>query len=179
MDRPNPIRWADVTPDGTMLVTVEGDEHAARLWSLPNLEPRGEIGEHRETVRQATFSPDGKQVLTASNDGSAHVYRLDGERVVTISTNAKVKRARFSADGQFILTCKAGVSAAAQLWRSSDGTEVVHFDGHRDGLLWGIFNQSGAWAATSALDGTTCLWPTDPVATAKHLPSLRDSDSTK
>ena len=179
LDRPNPMRWADVTRDGSMLVTVEGDDHAARLWSLPNLEPRGEIGEHRETVRQATFSPDGKQVLTASNDGSAHVYRLDGERVVTISTNAKVKRARFSADGQFILTCKAGVSAAAQLWRSSDGTEVVHFDGHRDGLLWGIFNQSGAWAATSALDGTTCLWPTDPVATAKHLPSLRDSDSTK
>jgi serine/threonine protein kinase/WD40 repeat protein len=171
LDRAQPIRSADINHDGTMLITVEGEERFARLWSLPDLKEQRQIGDHTDICRQATFSPDGKRVLTASNDQTARIYRLDGKQVGVISTNAKVKCAQFSSDARFILTCKDSLSGAAQLWRVTDGTEVVHFDGHRDKLSWGTFNTAGTWAATAARDGTTCIWPTDPIAVAKRLPS--------
>src|SRR5690606_13415855 len=83
---------------------------------------------------------------------------------------AAVRFASFSPNGEQVLTCSAGSSAAAQLWRVADGSEVLHFNGHRDSLLGGSFHHTGTMAATSARDGTTCIWPTDPVAVASRLP---------
>ena len=171
LERARPIHSADINHDNTMLITVEGEEHFARLWSLPGLKELDTVGDHSDIVWQATFSPDGKSVLTASNDQSARIYRLNGERLGEISTNSKVRFARFSKDGRLILTCKDSLSGAAQLWRVADGAELVHFDGHRDKLSWGTFNDAGTWAATAARDGTTCIWPTDPTAVAKRISS--------
>lgn len=156
LQRARPIHSADINHDNTMLITVEGEEHFARLWSLPGLKELDTVGDHSDIVRQATFSPDGKSVLTASNDQSARIYRLNGERLAEISTNSKVRFARFSKDARLILTCKDSLGGAAQLWRVADGAELVHFDGHRDKLSWGTFNDAGTWAATAARDGTTC-----------------------
>jgi len=177
LDRPLLIKSAHLNRDGTMLVTVEHEERFARLWSLPDMEARGKIGDHTGIVRHATFSPDGKLVLTASDDHSARIYKLDGTRTAEIQTGAAVRNATFSDDGQLVLTCKDSLSGAAQLWRVTDGTEVVHFDGHRDSLVWGTFNRTGTWAATAARDGTTCIWPTDPVAVAQRL-HLQNASTT-
>ncbi|HIE72300.1 MAG TPA: hypothetical protein EYP98_20220 [Planctomycetes bacterium] len=161
-----------------MLVTVEGEERTARLWSLPDMQARGKVGDHTGIVRHVEFSPDGKHVLTASDDHSARIYRLNGDLTAKIQTGARVKHATFSDDGLLVLTCKESKSGAAQLWRVSDGIEVVHFDGHRDSLVWGTFNGATTWAATAARDGTTCIWPTDPVAVAERLPSHKASTTT-
>jgi WD40 repeat protein len=68
-----------------------------------------------------------------------------------------------------VLTCSVGKGGSAQLWRVSDASEVLQFQGHRN-PMWGSLNSKGTWAATSARDGTTCIWPTNPVAVAKRLP---------
>ena len=178
LDRPQPIKSADINKAGTLMVTVEGEERFARLWSVPDMKARGKVGDHTGIVRHAEFSPDGNDVLTASDDHSARIYRLNGDLTAEIQTGARVKHATFSADGLLVLTCKENKSGAAQLWRVTDGTEVVHFNGHRDSLVWGTFNGATTWVATSARDGTTCIWPTDPVSVAERLPSQNTSTTT-
>ncbi|MFT6079306.1 MAG: serine/threonine protein kinase/WD40 repeat protein [Planctomycetota bacterium] len=178
LNRPHVIIAADVNAAGTMLATVEDDDdagHIARLWSLPGREPRGQLGNHSQKIRQIRFAPDGQSVVTASSDGTAGVFRLNGDRITNIRVGLPVRFATFSPDGLQVLTCSVGKGGSAQLWRVSDATEVLHFHGHRD-PLWGTLNSKGAWAATSALDGTTCIWPTDPVAVAKRL-SIRSTNS--
>jgi WD40 repeat protein len=68
----------------------------------------------------------------------------------------------------------------AHLWRTADANEeILHFDGHRGTVEWATFSADGAWAATSARDGTTCVWPTDPIATARRLPQSAATPTTR
>ncbi|MFT4511932.1 MAG: serine/threonine protein kinase/WD40 repeat protein [Planctomycetota bacterium] len=173
LTRDRDITSAAVNAAGTMLVTVERGEHFARLWSLPELQSRGKVGEndHSDTLNDVRFAPNGNTIVTASSDTTACVFHLNGERVATIEVGSIVRFAAFAKDGQQLLTGSIGKGGTAQLWRIDDASEVLHFIGHRGSLLWGSLNDTGALAATSAQDGATCVWPTDPVAVASRLPS--------
>ena len=59
---------------------------------------------HRERVFSAVFSPDGKYVLTASEDGYAKLWDLKGKELVSFPHEIEVTAASFSPNGQQILT---------------------------------------------------------------------------
>ena len=174
LERPQSIVAADLDASGTLLVTAEGTEPGVRLWRLDEqtstFRAAGAFGDHTGAIRHVRFSPDGKRVLTASEDRSARLYAIAGERLMTFAATAPLRIATFSPDGAGVLTCGAGRNGTAQLWRAADGEEVLHFDGHRGSIEWGTFNSTGEWIATCARDRTTCIWPTDPVAAARRLP---------
>ena len=52
----------------------------------------------------SSFSPDGRLVLTASDDGSARIWRADGVLVRTLEQRGPVTAASFSPDGSLVLT---------------------------------------------------------------------------
>ena len=182
LERPSPIVAADFDPSGTLLATVEEDEARVRLWRLDDTtstwHAAGEVGDHSGSIRHVRFSPSGQHVLTASEDRSARLYAIAGERLVTFAATAPLRIATFSPDGTRVLTCGAGRNGTAQLWRAADGVELLHFDGHRGSIEWGSFNSTGEWIATCARDHTTCIWPTDPVAAARRLPLRTRQPST-
>jgi len=182
LDRPLPIVAADIDATGTRLVTVEEGEAVARLWR------RDPDGEHwqadgvlgadeqlEDSLNDARFSPDGRTVLTAGEQGTARLFTLQGEQLRAFAAGSRLLAATFSPDGERVLTCGAGRNGAAQLWRTRDGEELLHFDGHRGSIAWGTFHRSGEWIATCSHDHTTCIWPTDPVAAARRLPLHGDS----
>ena len=55
-----------------------------------------------------------------------------------------------------------------QLWQQ-DGVELLRWRGHTDTLESCAFSRDGAWALSTARDGTTRIWPTDPVGMARRL----------
>ena len=79
-----PSRWAPSSrapasapdPEGRLLVTLDKDG-AVRVWDT-NLGALEEFfTDHTDVpVWNASFSPDGTRVVSASSDGTAHVYRL-------------------------------------------------------------------------------------------------------
>lgn len=180
----HPIDTAAVSADGTLLASVSPGERHPRLWQLPSLAERElpwpEAGESSPEVPVLTcvgFAPDGSGLLFGDSDGTTRLHGLDGSLQRTLQANGSISHAALSPDGAFVLTCTAGKDGAAQLWRTADGTEELHFAGHRATLLHGTFSGTGEWAATSAADGSIWIWPTDPVAVARRLPLHTPDDS--
>ncbi len=161
---------ADLAPHQPLLATVEDEEQCVRLWSVPDLTPRGELRGHSDAVTAVRFAADGESLLTTSLDGTARIQRLDGTVLSTFAAGNPLHGAAWSRDGSAVLTCAERSGVEAQLWNVADGTELLRFRGHRGAIGSTAFSPDAAWAATASSDGTTCVWPTDPVAVARRLP---------
>lgn len=68
-------------------------------------ERRGVLRGHSQQVHSIVFSHDGEQILTASKDHTARLWKVDGSLInIFRGHTAAVKSAVFSYDGRYILT---------------------------------------------------------------------------
>ena len=77
--------------------------------------------EHSSVVSDASFSPDGKYLVTVSNDSAAKLWELEGgqwREKVTLRHSAWVQSASFSPDGKLLVTV-SGVGIC-KIWRLED-----------------------------------------------------------
>lgn len=149
---------ASFSPSRTepFLVTASWDR-TARLWDAVTGDPLRTL-EHREGVRFAAFSPDGKRVLTASRDGAARIWNVaDGQRVgEPLRHRAGLRSASFSRDGALIVT--ASDDETARLWDVETGTEIAILGGHTAAVRSASFSPAGSRIVTASSDNTARLW---------------------
>ncbi len=75
---------------------------------------------HTGVVTQASFSPDGGRLLTASFDGTARVWdAASGKELLCLRHDGAIRNAVFSTDGRFIAT--ASVDRTACVWDAATG----------------------------------------------------------
>jgi WD40 repeat protein len=85
--------------------------------------------EHKSSVQDAAFSPDGRLVVTASFDGAARVFDLrSGKQILLLEHGAPVYRAVFSPDGGRIAT--ADEKGVVRLWDAKRGQLLYKLYGH-------------------------------------------------
>lgn len=65
------------SPDGTLLVTGSSD-YTARLWSVPDLQLRAVLADHKDDVEMAVFHPEEPLIATACRDHVVRVFDLSG-----------------------------------------------------------------------------------------------------
>jgi WD40 repeat protein len=101
-------------PGGKRLVTT-GNENApiARVWDTKSCRRLQEFYGHTNTIESARFSPDGRLLVTASEDGTARVWDVREGRSTAIlrGHHNMIFDARFSPDGRRALTASADGSA--------------------------------------------------------------------
>ena len=113
---------------------------------------------HQSWVKCAAFSPDGKRVVTASNDLTARVWdALTGEPVThPLKHGGEVSSARFSPDGKRVVT--ASWDGTAQVWNAQTGQPVTGPLKHEKPVRWAEFSPDGRRVVTASEDHTARVW---------------------
>ena len=78
---------ADVafSPKGPLMV-IAGPGNAAQVWDAETLRRVGSPLRHPARVTSAAFSPDGKRIVTASEDGSLRIFEATTGRLLAVSS---------------------------------------------------------------------------------------------
>ena len=109
------------------------------------------------------FSPDGRRLASASEDGTARIWNLEtytrtrkAERVIRADV-AAVRYVSWDRDGSRIAT--AGTDGTVRIWPVAGGEPVV-LVGHEGPVNTAEFNRSGDRIVSTGLDGTVRVWDT-------------------
>jgi len=124
---------------------------------------------HLDQVHTVAFSPDGRRILTGSDDTTAKVWDLvSGNELFTLQGHLhSIGEADWSPDGQRIAT--ASSDATVKIWDASDGKELLTFTNHTGGIQSVRFSPDSQSVLSSSNDGTAKLWE---VASGKELLTL-------
>jgi WD40 repeat protein len=106
----------------------------------------------------ANFSPDSWRIVTASEDGTAHLWNaLTGESLgEPMRHEAEVLWAQFSGDGQRIVT--ASVDGSARIWRADTSQLTAPPLQHGDIVHFATFSPDGQKVVTASRDNTVRIW---------------------
>ncbi|RAN97438.1 putative cytosolic iron-sulfur protein assembly protein CIAO1 like protein [Micromonospora saelicesensis] len=129
---------------------------------------------HPAPVTAVHFSPDGRAVVTSSNDGTARLWPLPGP---VLATPGVVSATLFSPDGR---TLAVG-STSTQLWNvehSDRPTPVGPALSNPDGFSGALaFTPDNRTLAVSARSGRVQLWDvSEPTRPVRHGPTLQAHD---
>ncbi len=92
---------------------------------------------HREIVRSVAWSPDGKRILTGSDDKTAKVWDAEkGQELLSLKGHTNtVWSVAWSPDGKRIVTGSG--DKTAKIWDAQKGQEVLSLKGHTD-RVWSV-----------------------------------------
>ena len=122
-----------------------------------------------EGVNSAALSPDGRTVVTTSNDPTAQLWDTQtGAALATLEGHTdRVLSAVFSSDGSHVLTASA--DHTARLWDAKTGDSLAILEGHTDEVLSAEFSPDGSRILTGSADQTARLWDAHPLSAADSV----------
>ena len=115
---------------------------------------------HDQSVSAASFSPDGKWVVTASDDHTARVWDVaTGQEVgQPLQHESRVNTATFSPDGKSVVT--ASSDHTARLWEAATGRTIGEPLRHDSRVNSASFSPDGKRVITASEDSTARVWET-------------------
>jgi WD40 repeat protein len=160
------------SPDGTRLAITAGDSDSVpAILDVGNLSGSGArvaLHGHAGRVNSIGWSPDGKEVVTASDDGTARIWDSGtGALRLTVAGQAGAKsvQAQFSPDGTAVMTVQD--DGAVRVWDAATGAPRIALParaGANNSKLtyasWGIDSNT---LLTVGEDGRGRLWSLAPL----------------
>jgi roadblock/LC7 domain-containing protein len=136
--------------------------HTGEAWT-----ERRPLSGRTDPVVAVAFSPDGKLVLTGSDDNTARLWEA-AMAVATLSGHTlRVNAVAFSPDGKLVLT--GSDDNTARLWEAATGKAVTTLSGHGGSVDAVAFSPDGKLVLTGSTDKTVRLWE---AATGKPVMTL-------
>ncbi len=111
---------------------------------------------HTHEVLSANFSPDGKQIVSASTDNRLKLWDLVGNCLQTFTGHThEVLSANFSPDGKQIIS--ASIDNSLKLWDLA-GNCLQTFTGHTHEVSSANFSPDGKQIISASIDNSLKLW---------------------
>ena len=106
----------------------------------------------------ASFSPDGKRIVTAPNDSTARIWdAVDGHEIATLKGHSRgVMFAAFSPNGKTVVT--ASKDHTARVWDAATGKAIAVLSGHEGEVYSAAFSADGTRIVTASDDNTARIW---------------------
>lgn len=167
---PDEVIWLRWHPRGTILLAGSNDS-TVWLWQLPSGNTMQVFAGHSGPVQCGEFTPDGKRIVTASEDGTLMYWdprsstplfklspedaRFDLENITSLAINASST-----------LAVVGGTSGSVRVVSLSKGEVVGALGGHAEGEsieavqfvdLAGTGSSPGV-VVTGGTDGKACIW---------------------
>jgi WD40 repeat protein len=113
---------------------------------------------HAGDVVSAAFSPDGRLIVTASNDNTARIWdRATGRTIHILADHSdRVKSATFSHDGRRVVT--SSDDKTARIWDAETGEVLTVLKGHERTVSRAQFSPDDRRIVTASYDGTARIW---------------------
>jgi WD40 repeat protein len=144
------------SPDSRLVLTFLG--RRARLSQASNGEQVALLRGHRGHINSGSFSsPDGRLVVTGSDDGTGRVWdALSGKLLAVLRANHPVKTIAVSPHGRFVVT--VGEDGPARVWSTSEQkvVAVIPLSGGLDPTA--AFSPDGKLLVLSSGDFTATVW---------------------
>ena len=124
---------------------------------------------HNAIVFSVCFSPDGKQLASASADETVHVWNVvTGQKNLVIDGHGDtVRSVCFSPDGKRLATA---TFRFVKLWDAGTGQLIRTFKGHTATVYSACFSPDGRQIASASVDNTVKLWD---ASTGEELHTLK------
>ncbi len=134
-----------------MQVIVSAQANGASLRLVPQVTDLGSLS-------SASFSGDGKRILTCSGLGPARVWdALTGKQLMAfVGHSAGVGSASFSSNGKRIVT--GSFDKTAKVWDAVTGKELLTLSGHTHQVFSASFSSDGKRIVTGSFDKTAKVW---------------------
>lgn len=155
--------------DATYVVTSSRSGRC-KIWSVPEMDECIVFRGHQQSANFITFSPKSgskptslpksvANIASCSRDGSVALWNLIQANPVAILSEAQnclVSRVRYHPSGRYLASCCSDKS-----WRLLDietKQELLHQEGHADGVFDMGFHPDGSLACSAGLDSYGRVW---------------------
>ena len=147
--------WIHVCKNNKEIYKISDFIHVARYVDANYTIPKKEF-KHKNYVKSASFSPDGRCVVTASDDKTSKLWSVEsGDCLMTMNHEDEVYSASFSPDGRYVVTASADYTS--KLWSVESGECLMTMEHNRD-VNSASFSPDGRYVVTASDDKTSKLW---------------------
>ena len=147
-------------PGGNDLAWVGGNENVIRFWDASTGREIGQQPGHRGAIGDAVFAPDGKALVTVSEDRTLRFWdpTSGGETRKIDASDERIWFSALSADGRTLAT--GGGLRPSRLWDAASGRMIREFSIAGEHFTWcGDLSADGKTLATSE-NNDLILWDT-------------------
>ncbi|KAG8947232.1 hypothetical protein FRC03_001145 [Tulasnella sp. 419] len=144
------------SPDG-IHVAAGGTDKLVKVWNILNRYGALVLKGHTDRIASATFSLDGKLLLSGSWDGTikAWNWRVSDLPILTLSSSTTPRAIAISPDGNLVAsTSKKNVS----LWSTNKKEVVAKLEGHTRDVECIAFLPDGNGLVSGSEDKTLRIW---------------------
>ncbi|MDQ2096262.1 MAG: WD40 repeat domain-containing protein [Tychonema bourrellyi B0820] len=175
VDHINQVVRVSFSPDGRTIATLTNDKPEPNkndskvvekkkvyLWQINGSSAKLLTTlDHEKSVKDVTFSPEGKTIATASADKTVKLWRFDGIKAALVEEhkhNDTVESVSFSPDGKLMA---ASAGNTVKLWNFAGGKATLSKTLESSYRMFSVTFSSDSKTLAFAIDRNVVLWPVE------------------